>query len=976
MLRITVSESSEAAKRYFSQSLSRGDYYFDGQEIAGMWGGEGATRLGLIGQVEREAFLKLIDNLRPNGSRLTARTNLNRRPGYDFTFDVPKSVSLLHAMTRDERIPEAMRLAVVATMREIEQEMHARVRKDGAFEDRPTHEMLWADFTHLTTRPTYLTREQTTQLISQNPELIDQCDANGCLSLPDPHLHMHVFAINATYDAVENIWKAGEFMRIKRDAPYYQAAYHTRLAGELQKLGYAIEPTARAFEVAGVPRDIIEVFSRRTKEVEKMARALGIKDANAKAQLGRATRQSKDSALSMSELRTLWAGIAGRNEGDRLSNVAGNAKSAMQGIARDEPQSARVGFQYAIGREFERASEISERRLLATALERSVGRASIATVRGALPTIPGLVSASVGGDPRLTTVQILREESALKQAVKEGHQSEFPLVVGRYHFKLPMFAEESAQTKEQRDAVLHVLRSKDRIVGVIGRAGTGKTTMLKEVAEGIREAGRKLIICAPTAEAARGVLRGEGFAQADTVKRLLTDAYLQSQLTGGVLWVDEAGMLGNRDLLALIQLAKERGAARVVLAGDPTQIRSVPRGDALRFLEERAGLAVARLEKIRRQKTPELKEAVDALSRGEANRALTMLDKHGAIIEADTQASRTTLAKAYVERIASRGAYGRSRSVLVVSPTHREGEAVTRAIREELREAGKLGSDEISIPRTVNLAWTESEKGNPAAYEMGMVVQFKQHLPGFRKSERVRVADIDTRGGAVCVRKNDGTTAQLPLARAKDFQVYRLDELRIARGDQLRITENGCDKTGAHRFDNGALVVVDGITPTGDIDVGSGRILPQHFGHLNYGYVVTADAAQAKTVDTVLAAIGSDSMTATDMRRFYVTVSRAREEVLVFTDDKEALQQSVSRDSERRFASEVVGAERANEILTANNHRAISREEHARKLMTSNRQREAQSQQSAPRHSTQQRVYPHLSSTLSPKHDRGMELER
>ena len=938
-----------------------------------MWGGKGANRLGLSGQVERDAFLKLIDNLRPNGERLTARTSLNRRPGYDFTFDVPKSVSLLHAMTGDERITEAMRRAVDATMAELEREMHARVRKNGAFEDRPTGEMLWADFTHLTTRPTRLTREQTATLLAEDPTLSDQCDKDGCLSLPDPHLHRHVFVINATFDEVESMWKAGEFMRIKRDAPYYQAAYHSRLAGELQKLGYVIEPTARAFEVAGVPREVIEVFSRRTKEVEAMARALGIVDAEAKAQLGVATRQAKDSTLSMRELQVLWSGIAGRRESDRLAGVATYAKAARQGLVRNDPLAARTGLQYAIGREFERVSEISERRLLATALERSVGQADVATVRGVLPAMPGLVDAQLNGDRRLTTVEILREEAALKKSVEDGRGSGSPLMWGDYRFKSALFAGESLETKEQKAAVLHVLGSRDKVVGVIGRAGTGKTTMLKEIAEGVREAGRKLIICAPTVEAARGVLRGEGFAEADTVKRLLNDAQLHGKLAGSVLWVDEAGMLGNRDLLSLLSLAKQRGAARVVLAGDPTQNRAVPRGDALRYLEEKAGLAVARLEKIRRQKTPELKAAVEAISRGEPDSAFALLDKHGAIVESDAQSSRAALAKAYVDRVDARGAYGRRKSVLVVSPTHREGEAVTRAIRQELRAAGKIAQEEIRIPRTVNLSWTEAEKRNPAAYEIGMVVQFKQHAAGFRKSERVRVVDIDAREGKVTVRKNDGTTTPLPMSRARDFQVYRADELRISRGDRLRVTENGRASGEKLRLDNGAFVTVEGFTPSGEIDIGLGRTLPQHFGHLDYGYVVTADAAQSKTVDTVLAAIGSDSMSATDMRRFYVTVSRAREEVLVFTDNKEALQEAVGRDTPRRFATEVVGAQRALEVLKAARSLEASHQERTQKLMEVARQREAQRRQETARLLMQRRMSARRQAT--PQRQRGIGME-
>jgi len=119
MLRITQSESSAAAKNYFEGSLRRGDYYMDGLEIPGHWGGKTALMLGLDGPVHEADFCALLENKRPDGKRLTSRTVANRRPGYDFTFDVPKSVSLLYAIGGDERIVEAMNAASNGAMLEV-----------------------------------------------------------------------------------------------------------------------------------------------------------------------------------------------------------------------------------------------------------------------------------------------------------------------------------------------------------------------------------------------------------------------------------------------------------------------------------------------------------------------------------------------------------------------------------------------------------------------------------------------------------------------------------------------------------------------------------------------------------------------------------------------------------------------------------------------------------------------------------------
>src|ERR1700683_4935866 len=204
MLRITQQDSAKSAKSYYTTA----DYYSEGQELVGSWGGNGASRLGLEGTVDKFSFERLCDNLDPRtGETLTVRTRTERRVGYDFTFSVPKSVSLLYAMSGDQGIMDAFRGAVAETMCEIEAEMKTRVRKGRQDTDRVTGNMVWAEFIHTTSRP------------------VD--------GIPDPQLHAHVFVFNTTWDAVEGRWKAGQFRNLKRDAPYFQAAFRVRLANRL-----------------------------------------------------------------------------------------------------------------------------------------------------------------------------------------------------------------------------------------------------------------------------------------------------------------------------------------------------------------------------------------------------------------------------------------------------------------------------------------------------------------------------------------------------------------------------------------------------------------------------------------------------------------------------------------------------------------------------------------------------------------------
>src|SRR5580704_6725922 len=223
MIRISQQNSAAGAKRYYATA----DYYSEGQELVGSWGGKGAARLGLSGTVDKDSFERLCDNLHPTtGDPLTVRTRTERRVGYDFTFSVPKSVSLLYALSNDQGIMDAFREAVDETMQEMEAEMKTRVRMELQNSDRTTGNMLWAEFIHTTSRP------------------VD--------GIPDPQLHAHCFVFNTTFDREEERWKAGQFRELKRDGPYFQAAFRVRLANKLQDLGFSIKRKRDDFEIAGI----------------------------------------------------------------------------------------------------------------------------------------------------------------------------------------------------------------------------------------------------------------------------------------------------------------------------------------------------------------------------------------------------------------------------------------------------------------------------------------------------------------------------------------------------------------------------------------------------------------------------------------------------------------------------------------------------------------------------------------------------
>jgi conjugative relaxase-like TrwC/TraI family protein len=861
MLRINQQRSAHGAKSYFSEGLAREDYYTR-DEIIGRWGGLGADQLGLHGAVTPEAFHALCDNQNPiSGRKLTCRTRENRSVGYDFNFHAPKSLSLLYTLTGDRRLLDAFQESVRQTMQELETEVKTRVRKGGANEERVTGSLVYGEFVHLTARPV------------------------GGVS--DPHLHAHCFVFNATHDPVENKWKAAQFRDLMRDAPYYEAAFHARLSRSVAKLGFGVRRTRNGWEVAGFARATLEKYSRRTAQIEEVVRRKGITSVEEKARLGAKTREKKGEARSLNDLQTEWKSRLTDGERHTFAQVA-----AGRVPPAERPATVKETVAHALRHGFERASVVSEKRLWATALKRGYGSVRVEEVKQSFAAEAELIRRRTGEQTFVTTKEVLAEEGAVIAFGRDGRGTCKPLARGDVEIQ------DSHLNREQQAAVRHVLTCADRVMLIRGAAGTGKTTLLRAAATELNRRGKEIHVFAPTTEAARGVLRRDGFEQADTLARLLADKEMQKQVRGGVIWVDEAGLVGMRDMRQLFLVAKEQ-QARVILMGDDKQHAAVPRGTPFRLLQTHAGIKAAEVSDIQRQQG-QYKAAVECLSRGDIREGFERLDRLGYIREVEEGRRHLRLAEDYLAAVRE------GKSALVVAPTHAEGRSVTAAVRSKLQEEGRLGDKERTFRQQVSFGFTEAMKADPTNYRAGDIVQFQQNAGGkFRKGGRWEVAGHDERG-QVLVKQGRGKPVLLPAAAAKHFEVYEKRELRLAVGDRIRITQNGMAEGGKHRLINGSIHTVEGFDHRGNIVIDNKQVVPKDYGNLAHGYCTTSHSSQGKTVDRVLVAMGEESFPAASQQQFYVSASRGREALTVYCTDKRELLQAAMRSDERTSATELV----------------------------------------------------------------------
>lgn len=876
MLDITQLDSATATTEYHFSS-ARVDYYAGAGEKPGMWGGEVASMLGLNGVVQKEDFAALCGKVNPvTGESLCSRKNEVSKAGYDVCYGPPKSVSVLHALTGDKNIQLALEGAFADTMRQIEQDALTRVRVGGEQSNRHTGKIAWAQFTHKYTRPT---------------------ERDGRV-LPDPHLHTHSVIMNVTYDPVEKKWKALQLGDIKRDASYFEACMHSRLIRRLKQLGYRIRTTPKGWEIAGISDEVIEKFSQRSKDVDEARleeeNLLGKElTAKQKAQLGRRTRKLKMEAeqLSELELKQAWRSRLNDKELESIHTCYQEAQlkkrtTPISGDPELERQFAQAAVDFSVLHHFSTNSVMDRRRLLVEAIKESYGNTDLETVEQVFDA-SGILTYEENNRTWCTTQQVRDEERDYIRFARESRFQHEPFNEN------PDLSQAEGLSDQQTLAYLHVLTSRDGVVGVRGKAGTGKTTMMRKIVKGVEQSGVQLYAFAPTS-AAVDVMKEEGFNNTQTIQHFLLNEKLQQEVSGGVLWVDEAGLISSRQMAQLTRIAESQNC-RIILSGDTGQHSGVERGDAMRVLETHGGLKPVQLDRIFRQKDPIYNDAVKHLADGEIDKAFKKMDQLGSIQVVRDIDRPQRLASEYLKSLQA------GRSALVVSPTHREGLLVTTHIRTALYKQGKITGASRKFTRLQDLKLSPAQRGKACNYQPGQIIEPHANMENRRLPIGKCAQVVEIAGQDVWVRNHRGQRVLLDRSKAEHFNVFAEKRFKLYAGDKIRVSRIGRSTSGK-KMVTGHIDEVDGFGPDGEVILKGGETLAADFGHFNFGYSVTSHSSQGRTVDDVYIAESAMSFPAATLEQFYVSCSRGRERLRIFTDDKDELKRAISRSCARKSA--------------------------------------------------------------------------
>jgi conjugative relaxase-like TrwC/TraI family protein len=873
------------AKEYFEEHLCAGDYYSEGEKIAGEWFGNGAELLSLSGRVGRDEFINLCDNLHPRtGKLLTQRlktTRLamdghgeahevaNRRVFYDFTFSPPKSVSVAALVGGDARIVDADRRAVVAALQELERFAGTRVHSGKWITDRNTGNVVCAIFQHDTSRAL------------------------------DPHLHSHCVVFNATHDSTEGRWKALQNFEMLRARKYVENVYYHELARRLGRIGYEIENSPRGdFEIKGITKELRERFSKRHREIDDRTRELlaqnpdlaGENINDVREHVAHDRRQRKIKGVRTSALRSLWT--------RQISEAEGKAISALPNAGpvrpnRVEKEGAEAAVVWAEEHLFDRRSVVLEYELWRHALEHGRGQnITIAELQQATQE-RGYIR-NKGSPYQVTTFQTLQREWDIVCMAKDLIGQFAPLC------GVPTLTNPQLD-RDQGQAVDHILRSRDFVTLFRGGAGTGKSFALREVRAALQTAGHAIQVIAPQRQQIIDLQR-DGLAGAQTVSEFLTK---QSMIRGTVVIVDEAGQLGAKQMQQFLRYVSDN-AGRVILSGDTRQHGAVEASDALRAIEKYSGLRPAELSQIRRQdparaktsaerrQIEQYRRAVKEAAEGKLSESFRRLDQQGAIVTCSVLDQQERLAEHYLALAQER------QSVVVVSQTWSEIHKVNDRVRSALKSRGFIATNEQIVTALEPVDLTDAQKRDRRFYSEDTVVVLNRNAGGFKKGQAGRLVAI-TRNGLVLEAAN--TVRTVPFKFVGRLTVCQPRELALAAGDRLQLKANG--KTGERqRIANGELVTLEKVLTDGRIKLRDGRTLGRNYRQFVRGFAITSYASQGKTVDYVLF---SDSAIkpATNRQQWYVTISRGRRGIKIFTSDKEQLRENILQSGDRALAMDL-----------------------------------------------------------------------
>jgi len=892
MLTISKPLSAGQAQSYHQKEFiaREQNYWSQRGEIAGEWQGRLMQNFGLVGAVSAEDFAALSQGQHPQTEEQLVRQRasyiykdadgntiktMEHRAGWDATFSAPKSVSLTALVGGDGRVRDAHREAVRTALEHLEAYTTARI--GGNHPAEPTAKFIAAKFEHDTARP------------------VDGYAA--------PQLHTHAVIFNITQRETGE-YRALQPQSLFASQQFATAIYQSELTYRLRQLGYEITAgRSGAPEIRGYTQEYLDASSPRSQQIREYLERTG-RNSKESAEIAAHSTRDRKAIHSLGEVMAAHRKLAAEygNQAEKVV-LAAQERARTQGQEMNPQQRVREAVTFSRDKNFEREAVVDERALVRDALRRGMGDVTYAQVRGNLNARVASGEFQAVERPhfmpgrKLTTARTIEAEREILDRVRDGQHQVRPIATPQEAYQVTR--EHPHLNHAQKAVVEEVLSSTDRIQGVQGYAGTGKTATLAVLRRAAEFQGYEVHGFAPTSRAAKQIR--EAGIEATTVQAFLAGARGGNTAADRrrLYFVDESSLASTRQIREF--LTRLGPNDRVLLIGDTRQHQGVEAGRPFEQLQQ-AGMRTAKLDEIVRQRDPSLKSAVELLAHGQSAKALIELRGHGRVEEIPAREERIrSIARMYAESPAN---------TLIVSPDNASRRELNAAVRNELKRDGSVAREDHSLRILVQRQdMTGAERAWASHYEPGDVVRYARGSKtiGLEAGSYAKVAAVEASLNSLTVQKESGKLVTYDPRRLAGVSVFREAAHDFSVGDKIQFTAPDKQLGVANRD----LAVIESISPSGHIGARLDDNRQIEFNatdhrHFDHGWAITSHSAQGLTAERVL--IHADTGVHPDLlsSRFgYVAVSRASHEATIFTDDVTRLAQQLGTEVTKTAALEI-----------------------------------------------------------------------
>ncbi len=684
--------SAALAASYYEQRSA--DYYVKDLDHQGEWMGQGAEALGLHGGIKQEEFQLSLAGYVAGREVQNAGAD-NRLMGWDCTFSAPKSVSVVWAgadVQLKQDIEKAHETAVKAAFDYLEENTVTRRGKGGTIDEEA--KLVASRFNHFTSRE------------------------------GDPQLHSHVVISNFSVrnDGSVGTIDSRTFYEHKMAAG---ALYQVEMAYQMKQLGYEIEQgTKGTFRLADVSKEAEHVFSKRDQQIDNLVREREIHSYAGTRGIVLSTRANKV-ICDLSERENTWKEEARENN----IHLDANRNRVQLAVGKTENEILTESGEKLT----QKHSTFKEKDLLREAAIVSFGFRNAHEVREMMNTArtQEYVITLEGG--LMTTPDMAKIEqdiiSNVEKMVNKDDYGVNPDAAIRHGIDGGN-AQRIAFSQEQESAIRTA--TGDSAIAVIqGRAGVGKSTMLAAVHDSYKQAGWDVQGVTLAGVAAQNLQKESGI-ESKTIASWLPHAEINNKT---VVIVDEAGMVGSKQMSDIVNKVQQAGA-KLVLVGDEKQLQPIAAGGILHSIDQKVAQIAPQystaVEDIKRQREDWMKEVVKDAAQGKTGEALEKLDEKGKIyIYQNSNEARAALVDEFIK--ANREDFSKG---IVLTHIRQDADKINLEIREKLKDEGLV--DRMN-PIVIN---NDTKEIGLAAGDRIMFTRNDYEL-GVRNGQRATITGVD-----------------------------------------------------------------------------------------------------------------------------------------------------------------------------------------------------------------------------------------